>query len=470
MRTLTPLLCAALLLGGCGPRAEGPAGLRVQVVTLDPDGPPPQPLFLRREDSAEPGREYPLEPTGEPGVYLARGAPDGHYRIVSPHAWGMLWTQPTPPLLEAGPGRPPRPLPLGRPRCLYVTTEDARRWMVSPEWGVEVRRPGGAFTPVLVEVIEQGGWVGLRIPAEHWQPGNELRALGRLSDGRATQLLGVPLSERLGDEPRLGLVHPAPAAPLLVRVVPAPARTPVPVPDGTPVRLARRALPLDLVEERTTFRGVATFDAVPTLDAPLVVSLPGRAEAAVEVSFDEWQRLGEVWILGEPPAGEARDLDLVLPEDASGGSEAPEVLVRAEGADVYGLAIVGRGPRGWRLRTGAGAQRLWVRVGRSWHPAAVPAGSDPTPVALGPAQATVRVRGTVPGLPPGHRVRFFRLEDESWVLGHGFDVLLTPLGFDARLPPGRYAAGPVRADGQLARRVEFTLEPGTEVRRDFALR
>lgn len=477
--SLRALLCLLLLAAGAWVGCGGDGvqeGVRIRLVTLDADGPFPLPAALRKEDEPGLGQEYALEATDEVGVFTAPGAPDGIYRVISPAHWGMLWTHPVPPQLERDPRKPPRAVAMGRPNCLYVTTQDARQWGVSAEWGMVASSPLMLAAAVPLTIIEQGGWVGLRVPDRYWRPGTEFRALGRMSDGQASQLISFTLPQSEWEAPRLALAHPAPTAPLIVRVVPAAVRSPAEVPDGTEVTVSQPLLPLGLSTTARTFRGVAVLDRLAALDAPLDMHVAGN-EPAVTMSFGDWRRLGEAWLVGPIPQGELREVDLDV---APGAHEDLLVLVRAEGADVYAQACTREQDGKWLLRTGGGQQHIWLRVGREWRAGSLAASrQDATPatppgarerVAFEAPQSQVRIRGAVPGAMAGQRVRFFRREQGRWVTGHGFEVGVTSDGYEALLPPGDYAVGIVRSDGHLAGRVEFALQAGKEVRRDLSVR
>jgi len=468
-------LCACLL--GCPGADTGPSGVLVRLATLDADGPIAGRLHLRLAEGPEAGTMYELRGAGgaDADVYVAPGAPEGSYHVVSEAGWGMLWMQPVPPVLTARADVPPRVVPMGRPHTVYVASEDARRWEAGETWGLDRRAPGGReWEPVVPEaVLKQGGWIVIRVPAHQWQPRVEMRLLGRMTDGAWSALSAFEIREPDGPRPRLVTVHPSPTVPLGVRL----DGSPLP-PDGRrerDVHVLQEGLPLPVAIEGRTHRGVVWIEGLPALDAPVRIGLdgvPSAAETAARLSVEDLRRLVECVLLDVAPSDpEARRV--IVRGNLDPGAQ---VLVRTAGSERYALALSRPVEGGLEVVTHGGAQSWWVVSGRRWYALRFPegepvAGTDRVVILGGEPLAGCRVMGRVVGGLPGYRVVFLRKEEGGRAEGHGFNVGVD-LGaqYQALLPPGDYQVGVVRPDGRAAGPWPMTLKAGGEVRRDFELR
>jgi hypothetical protein len=440
-------------------------------VTLDADGAITGPLHLRVAEGPDAGTLYPLRPVeGEEETWVAPGAPDGSYQVVSEDGWGMLWMQPVPPLLSARTDAPPRNVPMGRPHCVYVASEDARRWEAGETWGLDHRLSGeSAWKPVaLEETVKHGGWVVLRVPEPLWQPRAEMRLLGRMEDGAWSALSAFEIREADGPRPRLVMVHPSPTLPLGVRLEGSPL-APEALRERT-VHVVEEGLPLRVAFEGRTHRRTLWFDALPALDAPVRIALdaPPVPDAPTAVlAVEDLRRLVECVLLDVTPA-DAEAHRVFVRGDLGPGAQ---VRVRTPGAERYALALSRPGDGGLEVVTHGGAQSWWVVDGRRWHALRFAAGELGAEVTLPEPVAGCRVMGRVVGGLPGYRVVFLREEEGGRAEGHGFNVAVDiGMQYQALLPPGDYQVGVLRSDGRAAGPWPMTLKPGAEARRDFELR
>ena len=151
------------------------------------------------------------------------------------------------------------------------------------------------------------------------------------------------------------------------------------------------------------------------------------------------------------------------------------VQVRGSDGDAYGRVHLRRDDDGTRVVVEPGKQRWLVRAGEDWARADVVVEAG-VPVQVGGFQPGARASGTVFDLRlgderpvgPGHRLLFFRVEDDRRLLGEELDVAVLPGGqYDARVPSGTYDVRVMRPHGPLSDPVRVEVRPGMTLSRDF---
>ncbi len=483
-----------LVLGtGCGDD-EARAGVRVRLLTSAVDGPVPGTLMLQALDDGQ-ARRYTLErlEDAEQPLYEAVGAPEGRYRVYSDAGWGMLWTgtnRGAAPLLR-GADYPATLVRMGKPRTLYVAAANPSMPSapVSQRWGVEAKHvsAGGeqGFTRVDVAIADQGeGIVSLGFPAEVWKGDMSLRAVGLMSDGSLSTLLSYQIKAAEFQElPRMALVFSTTQAPLEVRVIdPAdPSR----LIEGLKVRVRVEGIPREAVYEEPTWKGVARFDALPSLGHGATV-LVGDGDAVATYPLDDnaWRRSARMVVLGPRTPASA-----VVPV----GADVAELRVRMGESKTFALLPFAKDDEGAALvrALSQGAQDLLVQYGDgTWaayavDPKPVGPGGEPTLVRVTPPGKPAKLRGTALGIGPGGKVVCHRLMEavahpfgDSTALlpareaaGHGFVADVTPDGaYEIKLPPGRYRIQLTGRQGPRGKPKTHTLGPGAEARLNLSAR
>ncbi len=484
------LLSFALGLAACGD--DTIAGARVELVASAADGAIQGEVQLQAVDDGV-GRVYPARAL-QGNVYVAPGAPPGKYRILTTAGWGMLWTGrkgSSAPLLR-GAGHPPVLVRMGRPRTLYVASAMPGRWTLGPRWGAEWKRAAegdrATWQSVDLTVDDLGeGVYALRFPTDVWTFGTLLRVLGTMSDGTVTAIQTYQLrDEKHYELPRIALLLAAVQAPLTVHLVPPPGVEQVP--DGTPVRVHLRGLPLEHAYEAKSFEGQARFDEIAALGHDLLIELPESGpDARFALDAQTWRLRQTMHVVAVDPTKLAH-IDVV---ELGGGFTEARVCYR--GSSSFGRVSFEPLPappdaveRSVRLHTQPGWQEWWLRTADGqWVHEVLEVDAPPieTRIDLDRADgAGMRVSGQVRDSRPGTRVVFMQLHEalsiegesvlpERKLGGEGFEAAVSPQGgYEAALPPGRYQIWAVGPGGRAGRPQTLPQRPGAQVRLDLQSR
>ncbi|MFM8979269.1 MAG: hypothetical protein ACKOSS_02215 [Planctomycetia bacterium] len=457
------LLCAVLpalllaALGGCG---APDSGLRVEVRTLAPDGPPPREgLRLQHvQGGRATGKPLALRPLEAAGLYAVAEAPPGHYELLAPPGWGMLAGGMLPQLV---PGASPAQYTLARQHTLVLVPDDARR-VLGASWALEA--PAAPAQPVSVGVEQDaGGAVLLRVPPAAW--GGPVALQGRFEDGGLTAVWR-------GDLPASGAPLYLPLAPAEVRALDVVAEGALPAAGAWRVLLRAHGMPLPPALQAPLEAGRARLEGVPVEARELEAGL-ARADAAaaggvatapgVRLEAREWQGLLELRLLHPALQGEGARWVRLEGVAAQAGLR---VQVAAGGAEGYGLASVEAAPGGaLRLRLAPGTHDLLVQGPAGVQQARVEVQDGPgeQAVALPAPEAPAAVAGTVPA-PAGTEVLWRRVEDGRLRPVQGARLRTAPGGrYAATLPPGLWQVEARTAAGEALPPRRITLTPGLQL-------
>ncbi|MDA1195248.1 MAG: hypothetical protein O2894_08690 [Planctomycetota bacterium] len=479
LRSVLLLLALASLLTACGDDEPAP-GVHVRLMTTEADGPLEGVPELRATDDGV-GRRYALESLGD-GLYVARDAKPGAFRVLTDTGWGMLWTgrsASAAPLLRGG-AYPATLVRMGRPRTLYVAATDPSlpSAPVSERWGAEARPlDSGADDPwerVTLDIRSQGdGMVALGFPAAVWRAGMAIRTVGFMSDGSVANLLSyMVLDAELHALPRLALVDVAPTAPLLV--YPVAAAGTAGVEEGFSVGVTLAGVPIEASTEELTHAGLVAFEGLGVLGHGLHVHVGAGAGAwTCTVDDDTWRHRQELHLMAFP-AGVGVTLALDLPADT-----VQDVRVCLRGAAVFARVPLLDGNR---VRTYPGWQDVLIELKNgTWLHDTLRVGLDGAAEARERAEPedACRVRGVVRGAGARAGVRFTRIlearaepaaADDSGLparrsAGEGFRAALDIDGnYSLAVPPGRYEIQVVTPVGPRGRPRTLDLRAGADVR------
>ncbi|MCA9316678.1 MAG: hypothetical protein H6806_01605 [Planctomycetes bacterium] len=456
---LSLLLVGAVALGVVACGKDSSAGVRVAIQTLPGDGAPPEPLWLLPLDQAQGASRFPLRPTGvEDGMHLyASDAPAGVYRVENDAGWATLTTGQTLTRFHDEPGGPPNYVALARPGTLYMRPRLADAWRVIPDVAVEryVEGDPGSWERVPVTPQEQpGGWLMVRLPKDVLVPGARLRAFAVFEGNVPTSAVTVAVGDK-PQVPYIRLLEPATGLPLTVELVHGH------VEDDTEVELRLADHPLDLTWTARFARDRAWFSGLGDHVEGMYVTIPAWGELARwHVGEEAWLKEQALLPLAMGPESQPRRVALpALPK----GLHPDRVLLRTPDADRLGQVPLERHDDGsWSLVVPAGEHVGWLEADGSFAAVTVPAGDGPAKVAAPTAPATIV--GSVIDSRDSVRVRAEREEAEGlWVGGAGFDTAPdTGLGYEMRVPPGRWRVRVVRSDLRMSepRTVPLPLESG----------
>lgn len=453
------LLALLAVLAGCGddssnPRAPAP---QVLVVACGLDGPPPT-TGLRVQNyrkDAPPGPEIALVPVaGRPGVYDAPGAVDGLYHLLLPDGWGHLLGNRMPYLQ---PGGNPARFVVGRAHTLYTASHVPGRTL-GEEWGVRRIDASGALGARLDVRVEQDPDLGLtllRFRPEDW-PG-DLAYQARFLDGGLTEVVITTFKDT--QRPLYRELDPEPLGALRVAIA---ALEPVPD-DALWVHLTLEGLPLEERQQMPVRGGRAEFPRVPMGGTGVEIRLGDGPDAVTHrLRSGDWSEVGElrVWSFGASRAPASW-----IPVEAAPAGALPQVQIRHEAGDSYGLVPVRAQagavgallpPGRWRLLAGGADGVRWGMADTAHGPAELQVTWEP-PVAWASVQGLVAGGG-------GRRVVWKRREAGRLVLAHGHVIRADSGGrFKGRLPPGEYEVAVEGPDGALGPAKKATLEPGSHV-------
>lgn len=435
-------------------RDTQPEGILVRIDTLPGDGPPPQPLYVRRVDTPTEGTPIELVPVeGEERMYVAPGAPAGYYRVFNDAGWQMIVNTARSPRFTPS---VPQPVAMGRPYCAYMYPERGQ-FQIDSIVAVEriegKRKRDETYHRVDAEIVEHiAGWFGIRLSPEVAVVGSRFRISGWMKGQHPFD----PVILNVGPEPRRPYVvaaRPASAAPLQITLVAAPD---VPV-DDVEVTAAIEGLPMEMVDRLRTSGGRGTFPSLGAFAGGLRLRVPAWGDGAeYRLSVDRWRREGTVF-LRALDATKAQWVTLDMPD----AERVENIAVVDAATSTFALTQVDRSGDGLRVRVPPGPQTWIVYAGT--HVAAHDVHVQEGRVTLPALTPVVRVHGALAAARPGYRVRFLRQTGDRWIGGAGMEVdARVGARYEAHLPAGTYRVHVVHPGGRLAAPLEFTWVPGAK--------